>query len=187
MSLPSRTTADRRTGLLYGCLGALLTSMLTCCCLVSFGVMPIFSGSVPPPPSMDLTRPDITIIVSETFIVRALGNALPPEMAGRATFDVQPGNRLVLQAKVNLLLIELDLRAVFRLAVENGELHLALERLDAAGQEWTEIFGSNADTLMQQIGRLMQQQIETGLGSGAQLMAIETDEQRLIIKARWER
>lgn len=186
MSLPRGPASDRRSLVVFGCLGALLMSIVSCCLLGGLSVLPVFSGSVPAPPQADPARPDITIIVLESFIQRSLADALPENAADRATFDIQPGNRLVFGATVDLLLVDLDIRATLGLSVEGGQLRLRLISLDAGGQELTELFGGNLASLTDEMSRLMQEQIETGLGPGARLLAIETDEQRLIIKARWE-
>ncbi len=186
MNISRSPASDTRSLVLFGCLGALLMGLLSCCLLGALSVLPVFSGSVPAPPEANPTRQDITIIVLETFMQRSLADALPENVADRATFDIQPGNHLVFGATVNLLLIDLDIRATLRLAVEDGQMRFAIESLDAGGQELTDLFGGNLDALTSQMGQLAQEQIETGLGPGARLLAIETDEQHLIIRARWE-
>ena len=181
------TASGRRTMFLYGCLAALAMGVFSCCFLGTISLLPVFSRSVPPPPAADPARQDITIIVPEAFLVRALADALPESASGKATLDVRPGNQLVLQAKANLLLAEVEINATFGLVVQNGQLRLTIESLDAGGQDLTAVFGSSTEALMEQISRIIQQQVETGLGPGAQIMAVETDDQHMIIKARWER
>jgi hypothetical protein len=181
-----RPTSDRRSLITFGCLGALVASLLSCCLLAGLAMLPIFTGTVPPPPAADATRPDITIIVPEEFLVRSLTDVLPEGLSGEATFDIQPANRMVFQGKFDLFLVELDVNAAFRLLVQGGQLQFTIESLEAGGQDFAELFGTSIESLTAQMSDLMQEQIETGLGAGAQILAIETTDQELIIEARWE-
>jgi hypothetical protein len=181
----TRPTSDSRGMISFGCLGALLMGMFSCCLLGGLLVLPVFSGNVPAPPAADPTRPDLTVYVPESFLRRALNDALPETMSGDASFDIQPGNRLSLQATFDLLLVDIDLDATFGLQVQGGQLQFTVENLEAGGADLGELFGGSIESMTAQMSGIMQEQIEQGLGTGAQILAIETTDQALIIKARW--
>ena len=180
-----RSAATQRGPLLLGCVGALLASIISCCALTGLAMAPALGGSVPPPPAPDPARPDITILANEQFMNRMVTDALPEAIPAEAELDVQPGNRLVVRAKVDLLLTEVDVEMSILLAVQDGRVQFTVERFEAGGQDLVELLGVDADELTQTMGEAMQKQIEAGLGPGAQLMSITTDDENLIITARW--
>lgn len=182
---PGRVDADR-TPILLGCVGALVMSMLSCCVLSGLAMLPALSESIPPPPVPDATRPDLTIVVEEYYLNRAVTEALPGGGAGKATLDVQPGNLLVTTAKFDLLLAEVEVVVTVRLTAEDGQVQLTLVSAEAGGEDLLELLGVDADGLTQAISGEIQRQIEAGLGEGARLLGIATDEERIIITARWE-
>jgi hypothetical protein len=48
-----------------------------------------------------------------------------------------------------------------------------------------ELTGMDASALTDALSEPMQRQIEAGLGPGAQIMGISTDDEHIIITARW--
>jgi len=146
---------------------------------------PALNASVPPPPASDPTRQDITIVVEESYLNRALTQALPGNGSGEAMLDVQPDNRLVVNAEFDLLMTKLKVVITLRLTAEAGQIKLTLESLEAGGQDVLELLGMDPNTLTETVSEAIQQQIEAGLGEGTQLLDIVTDEEHITIMARW--
>ena len=171
--------------LIYGLLAAVIMAAVSCCLLGALAALPALTTEVPPPPAPEPGKPDLTVIVLESFMNRMLTQALPDTLSGVAELDVQPGNRLVVTTKVDLLLAKLDIVITLAFGVEGGQARFTLESLEAGGQDFTELFDINIDALTDQISEALQQQIVAGLGADAELLSIVTTEDQLIIEARW--
>jgi hypothetical protein len=181
-----RGTIERqRRPIAFGCAGAIVMSLASCLLLALVAIAPAFGISVPAPPVADATRPDITMMMRETFLNRALIEAMPENVPVKGKMDVQPGNRLVFDGEIAVLVAKVPVVMTLGLGFEQGRLHVTLESLEAAGYDVTELTGLDASALTDQISRELQAQIEAGLGPGSQIMGIATDDRQLIITGRW--
>ena len=174
-----------RRPIILGCVGALIMGLVSCCALGAVAVGPAFGGSVPPPPEADPTRPDITLMIRERFMNRALVEALPENLPVEGEMDVQPGNRLVFDGEITILVAKVPVVMTLRLGFEGGGLRIEIESIEAAGYDLMELTGTDANSLTDQLSGPLQDQIEAGLGPGAQIMGITTDDEQLIITGRW--
>lgn len=160
-------------------------SLLSCCALTGLGMVPALTDSVPPPPPPDPAQHDIAIVVRETYVNRALTDALPGGGSGEARLDVQPDNRLVVTADFDLLLTKLQVVITIRLTAEAGLVQLTIESLEAGEQDILDLLGVDPSALTQSMSGVIQEQIEAGLGEGAQIHRIFTDDEHLTITARY--
>jgi len=190
-SYPHPATPNR-SPILLGCVGAVVMSMLSCCALAGLAVvpalgssMPPLGSSMPPPPVPNPTRPDVTIIVAEPYLNRALTDSLPGTVQGKTTLDVQPGNRLVVTAMFDLALTEVQVVTTLHLAAEAGQIQIVVESIEAGGHDILRLLGTDSDALSQAMSAAIQEQVEAGLGKGAQVMGIVTNEERITVTARW--
>ena len=185
MNISLDRTSPMRTPILLGCVGAVVMGLLSCCVLGGLAAAPALTGSVPPPPAPDPTQQDLTIIVAEEFLNRMLTDSLPGGGSGKATMDVQPNNRLVVTAKFDLLLTELQVVTVVLLTAEAGQLQIAVESLEAGGEDLLGLLGVDGSELTGAMSGVIQEQIVAGLGEGAQILELTTNEEQIIIMARW--
>ncbi|MGC9335536.1 MAG: DUF2993 domain-containing protein [Anaerolineae bacterium] len=146
---------------------------------------PALGGALSPPPVSDPGQQDITIIVEEAYLNRALTSALPGSVPGEATLDVRPADLLVVTTHFDLLLQELEVIVTLRMGVAAGELHLALERVEAGGQDILDLLGADREALGQAMSEAIQGQLEAGLGEGARILGVRMDEEHIIITAKW--
>jgi hypothetical protein len=160
-------------------------AVLSCCALVGLAASPAFGASLPSPPVSDPDQEDITIIVGEAYLNRVLTEALPGSVSGEATLDIQPRDLLVVTTTFDLLLQELEVIITLRMGVESGELQLALESVEAGGQDILDLLGVDRQALGQAMSKAVQGQVEAGLGQGAQILTVAMDEEHIIITARW--
>jgi hypothetical protein len=160
-------------------------SVLSCCVLLGLAVSPALGDAVPLPPAPDPGQKDITIIVKESFLNRALTDALPATVPGEATLDVRPSDLLVVTTTFDLLLQELEVTVTLRMGVEAGKLQLMLESVEAGGEDILDLLGVDREALGEAISRAIQGQVEAGLGQGAQILGVTMDEDHIIITARW--
>lgn len=169
----------------FGCAAALIMSIVSFGLLAAVSVGPAFGDIVPSPPEADPTRPDITMVMHERFMNRVLVEALPESIPVVGEMDVQPGNRLVFEGEITVLIAKVPVVMTLGLGEERGEIRLAVESFEAAGYDLVELTGMDASAFTDQISGPMQGQIEAGLGPGAQIMSVATDDEQLIIEARW--
>jgi hypothetical protein len=127
----------------------------------------------------------MTIVVRETYVNRALTEALPGGGTGEARLDVQPDNRLVVTADFDLLLTKLKVVITIRLTAEAGQVNLTVESLEAGDLDVFGLLGVDPNSLIQSMSGTIQEQIEAGLGEGARVHGIRTDDEHLIITARY--
>jgi hypothetical protein len=180
-----RAIDQHRRPITLGCIGAVVMSLVSSCLLALVAVGPALGGTVPPPPAADATRPDITMMMREQFMNRALIEALPENLPVKGEMDVQPGNRLVFEGEITILVAKVPVVMTLGLDVESGQLRVTLESMEAAGYDIMELTGMDASALTERISGPLQEQIEAGLGPGSQIMSISTDEEQLIITGRW--
>jgi hypothetical protein len=171
--------------ILLGCLGTAIMGVLSCCALVGLAASPALGGYLPSPPVSGPGQEDITIIVKEAYLNRALTEALPGSVSGEATLDVRPQDLLVVTTTFDLLLQELEVTITLRMGVESGELQLALESVEAGGQDILDLLGVDREALGQAMSRAIQGRVEAGLGQGAQILGVTMDEEHIIITAGW--
>jgi hypothetical protein len=171
--------------ILLGCLGAAIMGVLSCCALVAVSVSPAMDGSLPPRPVPDPNQEDIAIIVREAYLNRVMSESLPGPMKDAATLDVQPGGLLVITTSIDLVIQELKMTVTLRMGVEDGKLQLALQSIEAGGEDILDLLGVDGEALGQAMSEAIQSQVEAGLGEGAQILAITMDEEHIIITARW--
>ena len=175
--------------ILIGCVGAIVMSILSCCALAGLAMAPALGDSIPPPPVADPSRPDVTIIVKESYLNRVLTGSLPTTVPGRVTLDVQPSNRLVATAVFDLALTRLQVVTVLRLTAEAGRIQVVVLSIEAGGYDLMgliSLIGVDGNRLGQAMSGTIQEQVEAGLGEGAQILGIGTDEERITITARWK-
>ena len=184
MSGPRGVASERRP-IVLGCVGALVMSMVSCCALAGLATSPAFGEAVPSPPSADRLLPDVTMLIREQFMNRALIEALPEAVPVKGELDVQPGNRLVFSGEFTLLIAKVPVVMTLFLTFEGGQLRIAVESIEAAGYDLTELTGMDASSLTDSLSGPLQKQIEAGLGPGAEIMGISTDDEQIIITARW--
>jgi hypothetical protein len=173
--------------ILSGCLGALVMSLVSGFLLLLLAFGPALGGTVPAPPPDDPAQPHVTVIVGEPYINRVMAESLPGGDSTEARLDIQPDNRMVFTADVNLLLVEVNVVVTLRLTADAGQLRLELVSVEAGGSDLMELIDMDASALTDAISDAIQDQVEAGLGEGAQIMDIRTDDQHLVIVARWAR
>ncbi|MGD9029700.1 MAG: hypothetical protein PVG25_07780 [Anaerolineae bacterium] len=159
--------------------------MLSCCALLALAVIPALTDSLPQPPIPDHGQQDITIIVEEAYLNRLLTEVVPGSVPGEATLDVQPDDLLVINTAFDVLLQQLEVIITLRMGVEEGELQLSLESIEAGGQDILDLLGVDREALGQAIGNAIQGQVEAGLGEGARILGVRMDEEHIIITAKW--
>lgn len=168
-----------------GCLGAALVGIISSCGLLGMMLAPALGGPLPAAPMPDSAKPDISIYVQEAYLDRMLTSALPTSMGDSADLDVRGDNRLVLTASIDLLLAELDVAITLTMFAENGDLRLGIESIETAGGDLMDLLNLDEEGLSDMMGGTIQEQVEAGLGEGARILGVETDEERIIITARW--
>ncbi len=175
--------------ILTGCLVALVTGLLSSCALVAIAFAPAFSGAVPTSAGSDPGQHDLTAIVKEAYLNRELTHSLPTSVPGTVTLDIQPGNRLVATAVFDLALTKLRVVTTLRISAAGGTIQVTVLSVDVAGQELmglANLIGVSGDTLGQSMSGTIKDRVEQGLGEGAQILEVSTDETYLTIKADLE-
>ena len=185
MSIRGYSATPDRTPLLLGCVGALLMSVISCCLLTGLGFAPALSVSVPPSPPDDPSQRDVTILVKESFLNRAISESFPTAIPGEAEIDIQPNNRLVVTARFDLLMVKLEIVTTIILSSENGEIRIRVESVEAGGANILELLNVDLDEITDSMSDVIQQELESGLGEGSQLLGLTTDDSRITIVARW--
>jgi hypothetical protein len=160
-------------------------SLIACCGLSAAATWPAFDATVPPPPGAEPDRPDVTMMIRESFMNRALVDAVPENIPITGQMDVQPGNRLVFEGDVKILVAEVPVVISLRIGFDGDAVRVSIESMEAAGYDLTDMIGMDASSLTESISRPLQEQIEAGLGPGAEILEITTDDDQLIIAARW--
>ncbi len=180
---------SRRAGVLsplwMGCLGAVIVMLISSCVLMGLMVAPAFNAQLTPPPDVNESISDITIFVREAYLDRMLTGALPGSLADKASIDIQSNNRLVISASVDLLLTEVDVVITLSMLAEAGEIRLGIESIETGGQDILELIDFDQEALAGRMGRLIQEQVEAGLGEGARVLGVRMDGEQIIITARW--
>jgi hypothetical protein len=177
------------TLVLTGCLVALVTGLLSSCALLTIAFAPAFSDTLPTSAGLIPGQHDITIIVKETYLNQELTSSLPTSVPGTVTLDVQPGSRLVATAVFDLELTELRVVTVLRIFAADGRMQVTVLSVDVAGRELmglAGLIGVSGSELGQSMSGTIQDRIEEGLGEGAEILTVSTDEEQLTIKAALE-
>lgn len=169
---------------LMALIAALLIAPLALCAVVGLTIAPALGQSVPPGPEVDPTQPDITIRVKENYLNSALTEVLPK--AGTATLDVRPGNQLVITSEFDLFLINLRVIVTAGVSVEEGRIQIWVDSIETGGENIFDLLGVDNVTLGEDLTDTVQEQLEAELGEGAQLLQITTDEEHIILTARWQ-
>ncbi len=165
---------------------ALLSGLVLLCVIVAVAVGPAFGETVPPPPTADPNTPDITITVEEDYISSVIADALPAALAGDAVLDVQPDNLMVMTMNFSLVFVRLEVVVTSKVSVESGRINVAVESIETGGQDILGLLGMDEVSLGQNVTDTIQHGLEGELGAGAHLLSITTDDQHVILTARWD-
>ncbi len=185
-SAPARPPPQRAVPWLWGVVVFLLMGSLSCCGVFAIAMAPALSISVPPPPEADPQRADLTIYVGESYLNEAVSAALPGTTAGETDLDIQPGNQIVTTADFDLLITTLQVLVTARIGVEDGEVAVWVESIEAGGSDILDLLGVTGIEVGESITGSIAERIEKELGAGAQLLDITTSEEEVILTARWE-
>jgi hypothetical protein len=164
----------------------LLMGSLSCCGVFAIAMAPALSISVPAPPEAAPQRADITIYVGESYLNEAVSAALPGTTAGETDLDIQPGNQIVTTADFDLLITTLQVLVTARIGIEDGEVAVWVESIEAGGSDILDLLGVTGIEVGESITGSIAERIEEELGAGAQLLEITTSEEEVILTARWE-
>ena len=165
---------------------ALLSGLVLLCVIVAVAVGPAFGETVPSPPTADPNTPDITITVEEDYISSVIADALPAALAGDAVLDVQPDNLMVMTMNFSLVFVRLEVVVTSKVSVESGRINVAVESIETGGQDILGLLGMDDVSLGQNVTDTIQHGLEGELGAGAHLLSIKTDDQHVILTARWD-
>jgi hypothetical protein len=164
----------------------LLSGVCSLCAMVALAAAPAFSGQIRPLPVVDPTRPDLTILVEESYINDMVREAMPAALGGDAQLDVQPDSRIVVTMDFSLVIIRLEVAIHIRIGVEDGHVRASVESIETGGMDLLDLVGTDQITLGEQFTGAIQKVLEDELGPGARLLTLTTDESRVILTARWE-
>ena len=178
--------ATGRPAWLVAAVTAVVSGACFFCIVAALAVGPAFGGSVPSLAPEDLTRPDLTILVEEAYISDMVSAALPDAIDGDAMLDVQPGNLIVTTIDFQLLIVRLQVVVNSRIAVEGGRIGVGVESIETGGRNLLDLIGMDQLVLGEDITGAIQDVLEDELGEGVRLLAVSTDETRVILTARWE-
>jgi hypothetical protein len=165
---------------------AALGAAFVLCAILGVATAPALDADVRPAPPVDTARPDITILVTESYLNESATEALPGNVVGEATLDVRPNNQLLATAAFDLLLVDLEVLIDARVDVREGRIAVWVESIEAGSWDVMELIGVDQFTLGEDLTDAVQEQLEEELGEGAQLLDIVTDEEHVILNARWE-
>ncbi|MFP4344550.1 MAG: zinc ribbon domain-containing protein [Anaerolineales bacterium] len=185
-STPTPVPTRKAVPWLWEGLAFLLMGAVSCFGVFATALAPALSVSIPPPPEAAPQQEDLTIYVGERYLNEAVSGALPGTVPGQAHLDVRPGNQIVSTADFNLLLTTLQVLVTARIGVEDGEVAVWVESIEAGGSDILELLGVSAIEVGESITGSIAARIEEELGEGAQLLEITTSEEEVILKARWE-
>jgi hypothetical protein len=177
---------EGRPAWLVAVVTAIVSGACFLCVVLALAAGPAFGTALPPLAPEDPTRPDITILVEEAYISDMVSSGLPDAIDGDAALDVQPGNLIVTTIDFQLLIIRLQVVVNSRIAVEEGRIGVKVESIETGGQDLLDLIGMDQLVLGEDITGVIQNVLEDELGEGVRLLAIATDEARVILTARWE-
>lgn len=182
-----RHAGSARTLILTGCLVALVTALVSSCALVWLAFAPALGDTVPAASGSDPDQHDLTVIVKEAYLNQEVTHSLPTSVPGTVTLDVQPGNRLVATAMFDLALTELRVVTVLHISAAAGQIQVTVLSVDVAGRELmslANLIGVSGTTLGQSMGGTIHDRVVQGLGEGARIVEVSTDDAQLTIRAR---
>ena len=175
---------------MIGCAGALVGLVLASCGLGLAVLLSAFGAPLPAPAPPDPARPDITITVQETYFVQMLAQSLPAGWADDLEIDVQPGNRLALSGRLKVTAfgqtLEGDLSAIIILDAADGQLVVRIGEINVSGFALSGAGETFINQLSAQVSTAINEQVKAGLGENAYIMSVATDDQQLILRARWQ-
>jgi uncharacterized protein YpmS len=168
-----------------GCLGAVITGLLASFVVVALALAPAFDHTLPSPAPSNPDDPDIAIRVQEAYLDRTLSAALPEALSEETHLDVQAGNRLVFSGSVDLIIGRIDTLIGLVIAAEDGQIQLEVETVQAGGYDVLDLVDVDREGLSRRMSQAIQAQMEAGLGEGARVLGLRTEEDLIIITARW--
>jgi hypothetical protein len=187
MNVRSPGTSSNRSPVALGCVSALAASLVASCALVGLAAAPVLGGTVNPTPDSDPNRPDITVIVAESYLNEVVGQAMPTAVPGEVTVDIRADSLLVATASFDLLLTKLEVITTTRLSVSDGQLQISIESVETGGKDILDLIGLDSSAFDRAISKSISDQVEAGLGDDAEILEVSSDENSLVLKARWPR
>lgn len=169
---------------LWALIAAGLTWCLACCGVLGLALLPAL-GQTPPPFTREPPNHDLSIMVRESYLNRNLTALLPGNGLRNAQLDVRPGNLVVTTANFEIFLVQLRVEIVSRIAVVDGEIEITVERIDTGGLSVLDLLGQDNFTLGKNFTQALRQRLEQEIGEGARLLEISTDEEHIILRARF--
>lgn len=157
---------------------------MSCCGVLVLAILPSLGDETPPAITGDSAGHDISIWVRESYLNKNLTSILPNQGLKDASLDIQPDNRLVATATLDMVFVSPRLEVVTRIAVVNGEIEIRVEDITTGGQNLMSFLGMSDITLGENFTRALKEQLENELGEGSQLLDILTDDKHIILRAR---
>ena len=185
---PAKQPASVASLLSLGCLSAILAILLGTCGAAFLILNSAMGEAMPAAPIPDPGQPDITISIQERFFAELMAASLPEEWASQVQIDMKPDNRVEMKGRVQSSFLgqklEGDVAATVILVARDGELHVALDKVEVLGFALSGIGQSFTDKLLADIDQFIAKQVKDGLGQNAYIMSVASDEEHLIIQTR---
>ncbi len=167
----------------------MLGIMLAACGLGAVGLMTAFTAPLAAPAPPDPLQADVTITIQEAYFAHMLAQSSSAPWGNAFTLDIQPGNRLALAGRVSATIVgqtlEGDVSAVITLSADDGQLRAVIEQVNVSGLAISGMAETFVNELSERISLMINDQIQLGLGQGATILSVATDEKQLVIRARW--
>jgi hypothetical protein len=146
--------------------------------------------ALPPPPEAAADEADISIAVYEQYFGDMLAQSLPEEWATDLHIDVKPDNQIETRSRIKMSFfgqtIEGDMAATVTLRARDGKLVIEMEQVEVLGFDISGVSDALASKFLDDVNELVNQQVQDGLGEGARITSVTTDDTRLVIEARLE-
>jgi len=173
--------------LALGCLGAVVGSLLGVVLLAVGAVLAMGSAPGEPFAQPATANADIRVIVQESYFNAMVAKAVPQSWQGNLEMDLQPGNRIAIGGRVTASIfgqdIEGDVSGTVGIAAQDGLIVLTLEDVEAFGFSLASLGQTFTADLWQDVSEIVNQQVRNGLGEGAQVLAVTTDDTTLTLEA----
>lgn len=193
---PSPYSPDRRppdgTPWLLGCLGMGGGLLLAGFGLVLLALWPAIGNKLPPPPAADPNRADIVITVQEEYIRRSLEQAFPTETwSSPAQLDIRPGGLIAIEGNVSAdffgqRVVDMNVRLVAQLTAVNGQVQVQFVEVNLGNDPTlSAVAQSLLSGLDAKLSQEINRQLKDGLGETIWIMDVQSDETRLVLRARW--
>jgi len=187
---PARQPAPLGGLLTLGCLGIVLGLLLGACGFAAILTVGAGGTALPTPPEADTTRPDIAISIREQYFGDLLAQSLPEDWARELKIDVKPDNRIETRGRVSTSIfgqkVEGDMAATIVLQARDGKLQVEMEEIEVMGFSIGGIGEGFTKKLLGDINNLINDQVKAGLGEGAYIMKVTTDDRTLAIDVRFQ-